>query len=117
MVKNGEAVDRPGGRHMRRAYFDGTGLRTAVCTINEALGAMVCSTDAVSSGLPPGCCGKSRGSGRVPLSRSPNRLKRAGLCTAVLLISVNVVVQFSSAAKCGMEPTMLKPGFGGNMVI
>ena len=50
-------------------------------------------------------------SGPLPLGSmaSPNRLSRAVAETLLLLTSVNVVVQFSSAARCAIEPMKLRP--------
>src|SRR5512143_2684481 len=82
----------------------------AVLTINEVLAANTLSNDAASRGpATEGCCGNATGNASGPLG-SPNKLRRACAEAAPLLMSVNVVVQFSSAAMCGMEPRKARPG-------
>ena len=51
-------------------------------------------------------------SGPLPAgsAASPNILSRACWDAPLLFTSVKVVVQFSSAAMCGIEPMKLRPG-------
>jgi len=64
-----------------------------------------------------GCCGNVKGSVSGPLpfgSRaSPKKLRRAVADAALLLTSVKVLVQFSSAARCAIAPTKFKPLIAG----
>src|SRR6185312_3674102 len=84
----------------------------AVCTINDAFPAIVRSIDAVKTELAPaGSWGNVSGSGSVPLG-SPNKLSRAVAASVPLFTSVNHIVQFSSAATWGIEPTKLSPETG-----
>src|SRR5579862_3221539 len=87
----------------------------ALSTIREALAARVWSNEAPSSGPDPAaCCGNASGSvsGPVPAGSipSPEKLSRAVAAAVPLLTSVNAVVQFSSAARCDMEPIKESPG-------
>src|ERR1700733_7406819 len=80
-----------------------------VSMTSEALGATVPLNEEASSGPEGGgCCGKSRGRGGAPLrvgSRaSPNKLNCDCAAAVPLLTRVKVVVQFSLAAMCGIEP-------------
>src|SRR6185295_6179457 len=92
--------------------------RTGVVTSQEALGAMSLSRNAAS--IRPdttGCCGNAtvRVSGPLPVGSvaSPNKFKRAVAGPPLLFTSVKVVVQFSSAARCAMEPIKPRPGIDG----
>src|SRR5579863_4350499 len=78
--------------------------------ISEALAAIVRSNDEPVSKPPgPACCGKKSGTGSE-LPSPPNRLNRVCAAAGALLTKVNVVIQFSSAARWGIEPMKLKPG-------
>ena len=85
-------------------------------TINDAFPANVWSNEAPSNGrvaAAPCCCENATGSVSGPFpggsSASPEKLSRAVAEAALLLTSVKVVVQLSSAAKCATEPMKLRP--------
>src|SRR5580692_659717 len=81
----------------------------AVVVIKEAFAPIVLSKEAASSDpAAADCCGNVRGniSGPLPVgsTASPEKLNRAVADAVLLLTSVKVVVQFSSAARCAIEP-------------
>src|SRR5579871_2573314 len=83
----------------------------AVATISEALPEMAWLSAEVGVDCEAVCCGNTTGSvsGPFPLASagSPKKLNCACAVDDPLLTSVNVVVQFSSAARCGIEPIRL----------
>src|SRR6476469_5844905 len=69
---------------------------------------MVLSIDEASTPFNAGGCGKFSVNGSA-LPLSPLRLRRVCVAAAEVFTSVKVVVQFSCAAICGMEPIKFRP--------
>src|SRR5665213_4405318 len=91
----------------------GTWAPADVTMREEFAGSGRSKEEAKSGPVLPTCCGKTRGSAKGPLTvgsmASPKKLRRASAEEGVLFTRVNRVVQFSAAARWGMEPMKLRP--------